>query len=326
VPVLNRIKSVAENPNKIILYLMGKGFFNWLPDELYLRMVYRCKIGRSLNLKKPASFNEKLQWLKLYDRNPLYTQLADKYEVRKYVADAIGEEYLIPLLGVYDSFDEIDFDSLPDKFVLKCTHDSGSAIICTNKSGLNIEEMRAKINKHLKRRYYYHSREWPYKNIKPRIVCEEFVSESDKPPEDFKVMCFNGKAKLIQVHQDRYSGKHTLDYYNTDWEKTSISEHMGGLPNSKTVIPRPVFLEDMISMSEKLATDQYHCRVDWLKVGNKLYFGEITFFDGSGFANFSDYDDDLMLGGWIDLPVVKNFRAAGDERIMIPGSLWSRGE
>jgi hypothetical protein len=301
VPSLERIKNALENPERIFMYLVGKGYFNWLRDDLYLKMVYRFKTGRRLELKKPATFNEKLQWLKLYDRNPLYTKLVDKYEVKKYVADIVGEEYIIPLIGVYDSIDDMDFNILPDKFVLKCTNDSGSVIICTNKAELNVEETRAKINKHLKRRYYYHSREWPYKNIKPRIVCEEFVSESDKPPEDYKVMCFNGHAKLVQIHKDRFSSSHLVDFYDLKWNKTSI--HVEGFPNTDIVIPRPGNFEKMISLSEILSKDKHYVRIDWYVIGSKLYFGEITFFDASGFLNFENYNDDLLLGSWIKLPI-----------------------
>ena len=297
---LDRIKNVVENPEKIVMYLVGKGYFNWLRDDLYLKMVYRCKTGRRPNLKNPATFNEKLQWLKLYDRNPLHTKLVDKYEVKKYVADTVGEEYVIPLIGVYDSADDIDFDKLPDKFVLKCTNDSGSVIICTDKAELNIEETRAKIKKYLKRRYYYHSREWPYKNIKPRIVCEEYISGSDVPPEDYKVMCFNGKAKLVQVHVDRFAGSHKVDFFDLNWEKVNIE--FTGVPQTGKEIARPSNLEHMISLSEILSKDKHYTRIDWYVIESKLYFGEITFFDASGFLKFENHDDDLMLGSWINLP------------------------
>src|SRR5699024_7287298 len=153
-----------------------------------------------LNLKNPITYNEKLQWLKLNDRNPNYTKLADKYEVRKFIADNIGGEYLVPLIGVYNSFDEIDFDSLPNQFVLKCTHNSGALVICRDKSEIDIEVVKEKINKSLRRNYYYHGREWPYRYMKPRIICEEYmVDDSAKQLIDFKVMCFNGKAKCTFV-------------------------------------------------------------------------------------------------------------------------------
>ena len=217
-----------------------------MPDELYLKMVYRCKTGRSLNLRNPATFNEKLQWLKLHDRNPLFTKLVDKYEVKKYVADTIGEQYIIPLIGVYNNADDIDFNKLPDQFVLKCTNDSGSVIICTDKAELDIEETRAKINKHLKRNYYYHSREWPYKNIKPGVICEEYISENGVPPKDYKIFCFSGKVKLIVVHLNRFGGNHTMDFYDVNWKKTSISKNVHGYPKSETTIAEPENLKQMI--------------------------------------------------------------------------------
>ncbi|MCX7883741.1 MAG: glycosyl transferase [Caloramator sp.] len=254
-----------------------------------------------LDLQNPKTFNEKLQWLKLYDRNPLYTKLVDKYEVRKYIAETIGEEYLVPLIGVWDKFEEIHFNKLPNQFVLKCTHDSGGVVICKDKNNFDIEKARKKINKALKRNYYYYGREWPYKNVKPRIICEEFISDKETTPDDYKVLCFNGKAKLIEVHIDRF-GNHKQDFYDIKWNKTKISQ---GNINSNYFYEKPKLLEKMLELSEILANNMYHIRIDWFMINDKLYFGEITFFDGSGFDPFDNIEDDYLLGSWIDLPKVR---------------------
>jgi hypothetical protein len=296
------IRMLFFNQKGLILALNQYGIYNWMPDKMFLKMMYKLSTGRKLNIEEPRTFNEKLNWLKLNDRKPEYVQQVDKFGVRKYIADTVGEEYLIPLMGVYDSFEEIDFNVLPDQFVLKCTHDSKSLLICEDKANFDYESAKKKLTRSLKRNLFWHGREWSYKDVKPRIICEEFISENGKAPDDYKVMCFNGKAKLIQVHLDRFSGNHVVDFYDIKWENTGITLY---LPNSKTAIPKPSIFEQMISLSEILAKDKYYVRIDWYIVGNKLYFGEITFFDGSGFMSFDKFDDDVMVGGWIKLPADK---------------------
>ena len=194
--MLDKIEKVIKRPSLIILKLMNTSLFNLYPDKLYLKLKYRLIMGKKLDLINPKTYNEKLQWLKLYDRNPLYSNLVDKYEVRKYIEEKIGEEYLIPLIGVYNSFEEINFEELPEKFVLKCTHDSGSVVVCPNKKILNINETKLNINKALKRNFYYQGREWPYKNVTPRIVCEKML---DSRIIDYKIFCFNGKPEFLYV-------------------------------------------------------------------------------------------------------------------------------
>ena len=202
--MIERFLKLIRSPRRILLGLTSRGFLNFLPDETILKIKFKDRIGKELNLKKPKTFNEKLQWLKLYDRNPAYTKLVDKYEVRKHIAKTIGQEYLIPLLGVWDTFEDINFSKLPNQFVLKCTHDSGGLIICTDKNRLDIDAARKKINKCLKRNYYYPGREWPYKNVKPRIICEKYmVDESGTELKDYKFMCFNGEVKCIFVCLNR---------------------------------------------------------------------------------------------------------------------------
>src|SRR5690554_6695477 len=176
----------------------------FVPAEIYIKIQYKNYIGKNLNLRNPKTFNEKLQWLKLYDRNPLYTNLVDKYKVREFISQTIGEEYLIPLLGVWDKFDEIDFGELPNKFVLKPNHTSGDVFICKDKTKVNFDELRTKVNAWLEREYYWEHREWPYKNIKPRIFAEKYmVDESGVELKDYKFFCFNGEPKALYVATDR---------------------------------------------------------------------------------------------------------------------------
>ena len=181
-----------NNIYNIIRFLSNKNSINWIPDSIVLKCIYRSELNKKLNLNNPKTFNEKLQWLKLYDRKDIYTTMVDKYEAKKYVAGIIGEEYIIPTIGIYNSFDEIDFDKLPKRFVMKCTHDSGGIIICKDKSNFNKVLAKKKIEKSLKKNYYYGGREWPYKNVKPRIIIEEYM-EDKKHHElrDYKIFCFN---------------------------------------------------------------------------------------------------------------------------------------
>ena len=273
-----------------------------IPDIFYCSWKYKKYFGKKINLNNPQTFNEKLQWLKLYDRNSLYTNLVDKYEVRKYIAKIIGEEYIIPLIGIWDEFEDIDFSKLPNQFVLKCTHDSGSVLICNDKSKFNIEEAKRKINKALKRNFYYIAREWPYKNVKPRIICEKFISDKDTTPNDYKVLCFNGKAKLVEVHIDRF-GNYKRYFYDEKWNKTKISQDN---TISDYIYEKPILFENMIQLSEKLAANMYHVRVDWFIVSNKLYLGEMTLYHGAGFDPFDKEEDDYLLGSWIKLPIEKD--------------------
>jgi len=273
----------------------------FVPDRLYLKLQYRNFLGKKLNLDNPATYNEKIQWLKLYDRKPEYTQMVDKYEVKNYIRNTIGEDYLIPLLGVYSAFDEIDFAVLPDQFVLKPNHTSGDVYICRDKKTIDYKQLRRDVERWLKRRYYWAHREWPYKNVIPRIICEQFISEDNTVPDDYKVLCFNGKAKLIEVHMDRFEN-HLQDFYDADWEKTGISQ---GFESTERLYEKPIVFEKMISLSETLARDMRHVRIDWFIVRDMLYFGEITFYDGSGLVPFDDEKDDYMLGSWINLPIKK---------------------
>src|SRR4051812_46457707 len=188
--MLKLINRIIERPALIILWACQLGWLNWLPDKIYLRMLYRIRMKKKLNWKNPKTFNEKLQWLKLHDRQQKYNSMVDKYEAKQYVSDRIGSEYIIPTYGVWDSFEEINFDMLPDQFVLKCTHDCGGLVICRDKNTFDIEKAREKITKCLKRNYYYHTREWPYKGVKPRVIAEKYMEDSSSVVlKDYKFYC-----------------------------------------------------------------------------------------------------------------------------------------
>lgn len=272
-----------------------------MPDKLYISLQYYYTTGKILNLSNPKTFNEKLQWLKLYDRNPLYTNLVDKYLVRAYIEEKIGKRYLIPLVGVWDKPEDIDFEKLPDRFVLKCNHDSKSTRIFKDKSNLDIKEIQAFYNKRLNKNAYYYGREWPYKNVRPKIIAEKFIVERENDDlKDYKVMCFGGKAKLIQVHAGRFKGKniYTQDFYDCDWQKLPITQ---GVQNSDVVLEKPHFLDEMLRLSERLSSGVPQLRVDWYHDGSQLFFGELTFFDASGYDEFVPDEYNYIVGSWIDL-------------------------
>ncbi|MFA5450393.1 MAG: ATP-grasp fold amidoligase family protein [Dehalococcoidales bacterium] len=298
-----KIKKIIANPKIILLVVLNHKFFRLLPDKIYLAAKYRIVFGRRLNFDKPQTFNEKLQWIKIYDRKPEYTTYADKYAVRKYVKQTIGEECLVPLYGVYGKVDEIPWEKLPKQFVLKCTHASGANIICHDKSQLDIKDSNRKLQKWMAENWYWCGREWPYKNIKPQIICEKYLGEGNCIPDDYKVMCFNGKAKLIEVHKGRFEKIHTQDYYNTKWEKTEISQV--STPLNASIHSKPACLHEMLYFSELLSRNTYHVRIDWYVIEGSLYFGEITFFDASGLDPFAQEEHDILLGSWIHLPIDK---------------------
>ena len=300
--IMSKIRTFIENPQYFITSPASKGWLNWVPDSLYLKVLYRVIMGRKLNLRNPREYNEKLQWLKLNDRKPEYSTMVDKYEVRGYIEDLLGDKYLIPCLGIYDSVDDIDIDALPDRFVLKCTHDSGSVEICKDKSSFDIEGARHRLSQAMKRNYYATYREWPYKYVKPRIIAEGYLEGDGGDLKDYKVMCFNGEAKIIEVHENRFvEGKvHTQTFYDREWNIVPLTQVETVTVDRPSERPRQ--LEEILRLSELIAKNMYHARIDWYIEGDKIYFGEITFFDGSGFESFSTPEMERMLGDMIKLP------------------------
>ena len=279
-----------------------KYFLRFLPDKLYIKIYYKAVFKKNLNLEEPKTFNEKLQWLKFNDRNPLYTQLVDKYEVRKFIKEKIGEEYLVPIYGVWDNFEEIDFKKLPDKFVLKCTHDSGGIVIVKDKSKLDLKKAKKKINQALKRNFFYIGREWPYKSVKPRIMAEMYLEDNtNKELYDYKFMCFNGQVKCLFICSGRNNeeGLH-VDFYDIDWNKMPFERKY---KSSSTNFQKPKNYEKMKELAVILSKDIPFVRVDFYEINGKIYFGELTFYPGSGFEKFSPSKYDEILGSWLDLKI-----------------------
>ena len=299
---MGKIKTFLQNPQYFITSPAAKGWLDWMPDSLYLKLLYKAATGEKCDLKHPVTFNEKLQWLKLHDRKPEYADMVDKYEVRKIIENSIGAEYLIPCYGVYNSFEEIDFSSLPDQFVLKCTHDSGSVIICKDKTEFDRAAAKQSLDASMKRNYYSTYREWPYKYVKPRIIAEKYmIDESGDDLKDYKVMCFNGEAKVIEVHENRFTkGKeHTQTFYDRNWNKLTIIQE--GLMYVTDERRAPAQLDKILALSEELAKDMYHARIDWYIINDKIYFGEITCYDGAGFETFPNKEDNVYLGSLLKL-------------------------
>lgn len=302
---INKLTKAIRSPLGTIITIVGPEKMTFLSDETFIKAVFKFRVGYKINLDCPQTYNEKLQWIKLYDRNPRYTAMVDKVQVRDYISKTIGEKYLIPCLGVWNSEEDINFDELPNQFVLKCNHNSGLGMcICKDKSKLNINNVKAELRRGLNQDYYYHSREWPYKDVPKKIIGEKFlVDESGKDLKDYKVMCFNGEPKLIELHMGRFTDHQSQDFYDIDWNKTNITQ--SGLSlygSSKSVMPKPVTLDEMLKLSKILSQGIPHVRVDWYSIEEKLYFGELTFFDGSGFDPYDNPEDDLLLGSWIKLP------------------------
>lgn len=297
---LKRIAKGLMNPRLTEYYLLGLQIARIIPDKTLLKLKYKAAHGQKLDLNNPKKFNEKLQWLKLYDRKPLYTLLADKYEVKKYIKELIGEEYIIPLLGVYNSYNEIDFDKLPNQFVLKPNHTSGDIYICKDKSKIDYEGLKKQTKNWMTREYYWLHREWPYKNIKPRIISEQFmVDESGIELKDYKIFCFNGKPKLIEVDFGRFKS-HQRNFYTTEWE---YLDFMLEYPTDATrIIKKPVKLNEMLYLAEKISTDIPHVRIDFYSINNHIFFGEVTFYHESGYGEFTPESYDYLLGSWINLP------------------------
>ena len=231
-----------------------------IPDKWYLKKKYRNRIGRKLDFKNPTTFNAKIQWLKLNDKNDFYTTLVDKYEVKKYVTDKIGKQYIIPTIGVYNSFDDIDFTKLPNQFVMKCTHNSGGVVVVKDKEELNMKSARKGLNQCLIENYFYRGREYPYKNVKPRIIVEKYMKDKNSDElTDYKVMCFNGKAKMIFTCTERFGDGLKVTFFDLEWNKLPFERHY---PMSKKEIPKPKNLEKMIELSEELAKGITFVRMD----------------------------------------------------------------
>lgn len=306
--VNNRIISLLKDPGHIyigVVYRFLNLFAKQLSDKAYIEWKWFVTFGRRINLDNPHTFNEKLQWLKLYNRIPDYTRLVDKYEVKKHVAALIGEQYVTPTLAVYEHAEDINFDALPNQFVLKTTHDSGGIVICTDKSKLNKEKAIKTLDKALKTDFYAYTREWPYKDVPRRIIAEQYIPTPDGDLRDYKFFCFDGVPKVMFVAADRFTPgeETTFDFFDMDFNHIDVRN--GHLNSTKTIL-KPTGFERMKELAAKLSAGFPHVRVDFYDINGKIYFGELTFFHFSGFVKFKPHDLDIQMGRYLALPLEKH--------------------
>ena len=272
----------------------------FLPDRMYIQLYYFAHFRKLCNLRNPKTYNEKLNWLKIHDRNPSYQQMVDKYEVKKYVSGIIGEEYIIPTIGVWNSFDEIDFNGLPERFVLKCTHDSEGVVIVKDKKSMDAAAVREKLTAAMKQNFFYVGREYPYKNIKPRIIAEQYMEDRvDGELRDYKFFCFNGEPKALFIASDRTESHVFFNYFDLEFNDLGIRQKY---PNAVKPIRKPDTFDQMIALSRILTKGLPHVRADFYEVDGRLFFGELTFYHFSGFMPFEPDRWDKIFGDWLELP------------------------
>lgn len=299
-----RLYNAVTHPSDLIAYLILRT--KWaerMSDERFLRMIYYIKFHKPLNLKSPQTFNEKLQWLKLNDHRPEYTMMVDKYKVKGYVADIIGDKYIIPTLGVWDRPEDIDWDKLPNQFVLKTNHDGGNfgVVVCRDKSAFDKKKAISRLQASLERNVYKFGREWPYKNVERKVFAEQYLednSSSDLP--DYKFFCFDGEVKALFIGTERKSGDVKFDYFDSDFNHLDIVQHH---PMSGRTIPKPDNFKEMKEVASKLSKGIPHVRVDLYDVNGNVYFGEMTFFHHGGMFPFHPEHWDKDFGEWIKLPI-----------------------
>lgn len=270
-------------------------------DETYIKLLYKYQMGHRIDFETPKYYTEKIQWLKLYDRREEYSKIVDKYEVKKIVAELVGKDVIIPTLGVWDRIDDIDWKSLPDKFVIKTTFGGGSdgVFICHNKKELDVNRINKSLTKSMKTNPYKRLREWPYKNVPKRIIAEELLEEKTGDLRDYKFYCFNGEPKVLLIASNRYTS-HNFDYFDMDFNKLPIKSAMG--PNNPKVTDKPICFERMKDIAKRLSANYPHIRIDLYECNNRVYFGEMTLYDSSGFDNLSSDEWNLKFGSWITLP------------------------
>lgn len=297
---MNRIFKLFKDPYWAFGVFLRKVLCRFIRnDRLYIQLDYFSGMKRFPNLKHPQTFNEKLQWLKLNDKHEEYTRFVDKYEVKNYVCQVLGEDFIIPTLGVWNNFDDIDFTMLPNQFVLKTTHDSGGIVVVKDKSKLDLKAAKKKLERSLKRNYYYEHREYPYKNVKPRIIAEKFmVDESGTELKDYKFFCFEGDVKFLFVATDRPSDTR-FDFFDAEFKHLPFKQ---GHPWAKKEIKKPVGFEEMKRLASILSKNIPHVRVDLYNINGKIYFGEMTFFHFSANVPFEPAEWDKKIGSLLKLP------------------------
>lgn len=304
------LREILRNPGELYISATNRGLTDSISDEQHIRNVWRVLKGGELNLDNPSTYCEKLQWLKLHDRNPMYTQMVDKVAMKDWVSERVGSEHVVPLLGVWDTFGEIDRESLPEQFVIKTTHDSSGLAVCKDKSAFNWLAAEKKVGRSLSRSYYKQWREWPYKNVRPRVFAENLLVEKGGRAvdgdalTDYKFFCFNGEPKLMYVSKDTSADPRT-DFF--DMEYKHLPFRMAD-PNADEVPPRPAAFEEMKELASVLSAGIPHVRVDFYCVMGQVYVGELTFYHNAGFSQIDPEEWDRKIGEWIDLSLAYEFR------------------
>lgn len=283
----------------MIIHAIKSKLAEFLPDRVYLQLIWHRNLGGWIDFRHPKTFNEKIQWLKLYDRNPEYSKMVDKYNVKRWVAERIGEEYIIPTYGVWDSFDEIEFDKLPNSFVIKCTHDSGSVALVKDKNNCNWDGIRRKIQSCLRTNYYKKGREWPYKNVRPRIIIEEMITQRNEELNGYQYSNFEKESKVIQVNYNSFSD-HKRSFYAADWE--IIETYINYQNRKRDVFDKSITLSRMLDISKYLSENMHLIKKVFYNIEDKLYFGEITIYPEGGLSLFESLGFEKNLGPWLKLP------------------------
>ena len=301
----NYISEALKRPEIVYFNLMKSGLLNCVPDRPYLELTYRVMMGKKLDLDNPSTFTEKLQWIKLYDQNPIYTDMVDKYRAKEIIKQRVGESHVIPTLAVANHYDEIDFSALPERFVIKCNHDSGGLIMCHNKNELDHKKNKKIIEKCLSRRFFKVQREWPYKNVKPKVICEEMLElKSGEPLSDYKIFCFNGKPTFVYVTFGRGRDEHlSMNYYDLQWNLLPVKHFI--YDNFYGDFIPPVNFDEMLLIAEKMSEGIPFLRVDLYNVDGHIYVGELTFFPDAGYGKFNPLSFDKELGDLLVLPKTK---------------------
>ena len=305
--VISKLGQYVRNPLHIYETASAHGLTRWVPDETHLKIMFKARMGSDLNLAEPITFNEKLQWLKIHDRNPFYTTLVDKYSVKTWVADRIGEKYVTPTYAVWEDVEDVDITGLPECFVLKTNNDSGGVVICRDRDAFDLAAAKRKLSKSFRHNYYWRTREWPYKDVKPVVFAEEYLKPGDGSAgiPDYKVMCFGGDPLCEFTCTGRAAGDLRVDFFDNEWKHLPFTRHY---PNADVFPDPPENLLEMLQLARKLATGIPFVRVDFYEVNGRLLFGEMTFYPGNGMEEFDPFEWDKRMGSWIDLKHAFNRR------------------
>lgn len=296
---MNSIINLFKKPRKL-LYFLATGLVDILPDNVYLKLLFYSRVGYKLNLKNPQSYNEKIQWLKLYDKHPEFTGLVDKVDVKTFVANRIGKEYLVPTIGVWNSLEDIDWESLPCQFVMKSTSDSGGVVVCKDKSSLDIDSAIKKLKNAGLRDYTRLSKEYPYHDVPHRYIAERYIEdESGFELKDYKFFCFDGEPRFLFVATGRQQHDTRFDFFDCEFNHLPV---INGHPNADILPVKPKNFEEMLRVARDLSQGMTHVRVDLYNVNGKIYFGELTFFHWSGLVPFEPIEWDYKFGQYLHLP------------------------